>query len=177
MTQTTQKTCFKCGVPQPFSAFYKHAQTADGHLNKCKTCTKKDTKANRDENIDYYRNYDNSRSSLPHRIEARAEYAASPKGREAGNRAKKMWEKRNPHKKKAVTTVNNAIRDGKLERGTECAACKGTKNIEAHHEDYSKPLDVTWLCKKCHWQADEKRRLAESATYQIPEQGTTEVRL
>lgn len=42
------KTCFKCGRKLPLSSFYKHPQMRDGHLNKCKDCTKQDV----------YRNYD-----------------------------------------------------------------------------------------------------------------------
>lgn len=38
------KTCFKCGVDKPLSDYYKHKQMGDGHLNKCKACTKADTK-------------------------------------------------------------------------------------------------------------------------------------
>lgn len=37
------KTCFKCGLVKPISDYYKHKQMRDGHLNKCKDCTKKDT--------------------------------------------------------------------------------------------------------------------------------------
>ena len=38
------KVCFKCEIEQPITEFYKHSQMEDGHFNKCKTCTRKDTR-------------------------------------------------------------------------------------------------------------------------------------
>lgn len=37
------KKCFKCNIDQPLSEYYKHVGMADGHLNKCKKCTKKES--------------------------------------------------------------------------------------------------------------------------------------
>jgi Rad3-related DNA helicase len=45
------KICFKCNSEKPLSAFYKHPKMADGHVNKCKECNKKDVHDNYDKNI------------------------------------------------------------------------------------------------------------------------------
>lgn len=41
---------------------------------------------------------------------------------------------------------------GKLERGTSCERCGCAGPLQMHHEDYGKPLAVTWLCGPCHRQ-------------------------
>lgn len=48
----------------------------------------------------------------------------------------------------ARQTTNNAIRYGKL-TPRPCEVC-GRKRVEAHHDDYSKPLKVRWLCATHH---------------------------
>lgn len=45
------KKCFKCGETKPLLEYYPHKQMADGHLNKCKDCTKSDTKNRLNEKI------------------------------------------------------------------------------------------------------------------------------
>lgn len=41
-----EKRCFKCGRLLPLNYFYAHPRMADGHLNKCKDCTKNDAHTN-----------------------------------------------------------------------------------------------------------------------------------
>lgn len=70
-----------------------------------------------------------------------------------------------PEKNKARVALGTAIRYGKIIRPTICEGCKKpNKRIEGHHEDYSKPLDVDWLCKKCHNVADKKHLLIPSTS-------------
>jgi len=45
-------------------------------------------------------------------------------------------------------SVSKALRDGILEK-QPCEVC-GSFHVEAHHNDYSKPLEVHWLCRKHH---------------------------
>src|SRR5690242_12352984 len=62
-------------------------------------------------------------------------------------------------KNRARIIAKSAIESGKLER-LPCQKC-GDLKAEAHHEDYSKPLDVQWLCKKCHGLAHRKTHCAK----------------
>jgi len=59
------------------------------------------------------------------------------------------YERRYPKKYIAHTKVSQAIREGKL-KSESCLLCGSIEKIEAHHVDYNKPLDVAWLCGKCH---------------------------
>jgi hypothetical protein len=59
------------------------------------------------------------------------------------------WRKRNPEKRRAHKLVEYAIKGGSLKR-EPCESCGRTTNVHSHHEDYSAPLDVRWLCAVCH---------------------------
>lgn len=127
-----EKKCFKCGEVKDLANFYKHKQMADGHVNKCKDCNKKDVRENRKLKIDYYRKYD----------------------RERGNRQDKYYlswyRKTYPKKYAAHKIVGNAIKDGKMKRQSECESCGSGFSVHAHHDDYNYPLTVRWLCAACH---------------------------
>jgi hypothetical protein len=63
----------------------------DGHLNKCKDCTKADVTRHRAENLDYIRKYEQSRAMLPHRVAARAEYAKTEAGKQSRIKSSKKY--------------------------------------------------------------------------------------
>ena len=60
------------------------------------------------------------------------------------------WPAPTPEARRAQGAVYRAIRAGKLHRPKTCQACGRERPIEAAHKDYSRPLDVMWLCKSCH---------------------------
>lgn len=161
------KKCFKCGAEKPLSEFYKHSKMADGHVNKCKTCNKKDVIENRELKSGYYKDYDRNRPNREERnvknIErTNAQYASDPVRREKLQATKSSWVERNPHKKKAQSALSNAVRDSKVTKTTSCEHC-GTseKKIQGHHWSYLEEhwLDVLWLCTGCH--GKEHKRLNE----------------
>lgn len=125
------KKCFKCMKDKDINDFYEHRTNADGRLGKCKECTKIDVYENRLKNIDRIRAYDRARG-----CRLSTEYY-------------KKYRERFPRKYKARLMVGNAIKAGKLHRES-CVICSSDFAVHGHHDDYSKPLNVRWLCAVCH---------------------------
>jgi len=53
-------------------------------------------------------------------------------------------------KTKARAILNAAVKSGKIVKPTNCSKCGKLRKLSAHHDDYSKPLEVRWLCYECH---------------------------
>lgn len=58
--------------------------------------------------------------------------------------------RRDPIKVKAKDAVHIALGSGRLQRPGACSECSTVGPVQAHHEDYSQPLMVEWLCRPCH---------------------------
>lgn len=69
------------------------------------------------------------------------------------------WVSKNPHIMRAHYQVRLAVNQGKLVRSA-CEVCGSTRRVSAHHDDYSKPLVVVWLCPD-HHKERHKHLLAE----------------
>jgi hypothetical protein len=73
-------------------------------------------------------------------------YRRSAKGRAA----KRRYAAKYPQKDRARKALSAAVRRGVLDRPDSCSRCGGPGRPEGHHDDYTRPLDVAWLCKPCH---------------------------
>lgn len=137
-------TCKQCRFVKQVTEFYA------GNRSRCKDCVRAAVRSNRNEKIDYYRDYDRSRGNRPDRVIARKAYQRTSEGRAAHQRAISAWRKREPDRYAAHVALGNAIRDGKVKRHP-CWVCG--ENAEAHHAAYDLPLDVVWLCNQHHREA------------------------
>jgi len=137
------KTCHKIKVVFEFYI----STIRKGATGKCKSCHKEMAAIYRANNKDKIKLL----SAQPHSVEARKTYQSGV-GREAVNAASKRHRDANPKRAKAKSMISHAIRDGNITRPSVCEACKGTDALQGHHCDYNKPMDVMWLCVKCHTQ-------------------------
>lgn len=128
-----KKICKDCNLEKDIKEFYKHPQTKDGYLNKCKDCVRQRVKNHRDKNIDRIREYDRARGQTEKR--------------------KAKVKSRN----KIYNGVRDGLRKGNIVKSKCCEDCGSSEfKLEGHHFDYSKPLEVVWLCKKCHMKRHSK---------------------
>lgn len=129
------KTCNRCGLDRDRTDFYLHPQSADGLMGKCKRCHKADVKSNRDAKREKYAAYEQLRAKDPDRKAKRADYQRKHR---ASN-----WQKYRARRK-----LQTEVSMGRI-TPQPCTYCSNPKS-QAHHPDYSKPLDVIWACFKCH---------------------------
>lgn len=151
MLQKEDKVCSKCQLQKPQSRFHKNSKSRDGLHCYCKECRAKIQKEYRQENKEkitaYNKQYykDNIERINHHHKEW------SRRNRDKMDKFTKEYYQRNPERMIVHNQLNWAVKSGKIIRPSICSGCGGESNsIEGHHDDYSKPLEVVWLCRECH---------------------------
>ena len=124
------KECTNCGKEKELTEFYKQGK----YLRAiCKDCSKL-----------FAREWYSTENGIATQRNSRLKQVAS--GYKKANSS--AYRKRKVNECSARQAVSNAIRDKRLFK-KPCEIC-GEIKVEAHHTDYSKHLEVTWLCKKHH---------------------------
>lgn len=125
------KTCKGCGEDKPLTEFHKNTY-------RCKLCERARYAAYRLANLERLRAYDRDRSAEPERMSMTASLSLA-------------YKMNHPDRAAATSAVARALRSGELVKWPVCAVpdCECT-SVQAHHPDYSRPLDVIWLCAPHH---------------------------
>lgn len=165
------KKCSRCLNFKTFLDFYKNCRSKDGYTPACKSCVKQSARQYKREKIikdclhckkpfavrkdkvscgrgKYCSRQCSGKGSIPNRY---GENNSNWKGGVAKDnmRYKRRFCERYPEKVKAHQIYKAAIRANRLVR-QPCEVCGSTTKIHGHHDDYSKPLDVRWLCQSHH---------------------------
>lgn len=78
------------------------------------------------------------------------DYRSTKTGKEAAYKANKKRYSLNKKKILARTKLNYHVNKGNITKPNVCSDCSKKCVPEAHHDDYDKPLEVRWLCRRCH---------------------------
>jgi DNA polymerase III delta prime subunit len=163
------KECIVCGEKKPLYQFptYKTRKGDTAYLNRCKGCSSLYKKKHYQQNKDSY--LLRSKSQREKNPESYKEYMKQyykEHSKELGVKSKEYADNHrkeinayhsihrklpeNRIKEDARKMVQLALQFGILIRPEVCEHCGKECFCEAHHRDYTKPLDVDWLCKQCH---------------------------
>ena len=147
MPHEIRKECGGCGMSKPVSEFHNSSVNEDGKQNRCKVCQR----VYREKRKGEVKIVEREKKTVD-MVLYRREYHRTH--REQMNRLKREWMERNKDRMRVKNATRYAIKVGKLVRAP-CVVC-GEDLVEAHHPDYSKPLEVVWLCHTHHLEVHGK---------------------
>lgn len=150
------KQCTKCKRVLAITEFWVNRRRGRVEVRWwCKDCSREYRRKNDKEMLlkdpDYFRNQIriNKYKNIERARERNRNYWK--RNKDEINKKQREFYKKNKHKARARTILNKAIKSGDIIRPVVCEICKeNNQNIVGHHTDYSKPLDVVWVCKRCH---------------------------
>ena len=127
----TERQCKHCGEIKPVGAFRRDRTMPDGYRYVCLSCTAKQ----------------NAPSLYAYRERNRA--MVNAKRRERHHRT--GYKRHIPVERERIYgAVKYAVKTGRLQKPDRCNMCGANGRLHGHHRDYSKPLEVMWMCTICH---------------------------
>ena len=64
--------------------------------------------------------------------------------------SKHLYARQYPDRAQAHSLATTAVSNGTLTKPSACQQCGHVRRLDAHHDDYTQPLTVRWLCRACH---------------------------
>jgi len=141
-----QKYCPGCHLVLPLEAYAKSADRKCGVQSRCRECRGVVQADYAARNADKLR--EKGRRYSKEHPEVNRAWVVANRARVAATHAE--YRARHPDKAAARSAVSNAVARGLLTKDAACSTCETVGYVEARHDDYSRPLDVRWLCKTCH---------------------------
>lgn len=158
------KKCKKCKKVKKVDEFYEDKRFKDGYFYMCRRCSceknKEWAKKNK-EHLIKYRSlyYDKNKNTLLKKSKLYYEKNKKRMMKQSKERKKELLKTDyGKQQSKCWKLIERLIKQGKLKR-KPCLIC-GNLRSQAHHEDYAKPKEITWLCNKHHRELHRKRRHA-----------------
>lgn len=150
------KTCICCGTDKALDEFYVHPRMKDGRLGRCKVCHRAamEERRKRLESTDVAWTLAERERHRAKTAKARKEGRCRKLSLEEARERTRKFRNKYPEKTRAHRAVAYALRTKKMTR----QPCHCGARAQAHHEDYSKPLDVMWLCPKHHAEHEVRMR-------------------
>lgn len=162
--------CNTCQTEKSIGEFYQQPDSKTGRMSQCKECILIKRKIYRNRNKEivhacknawYSRNKERAREQIYKWKKANPMYMKfwHQQNTDKNTRNGRAWRARHPHYVKCHKQYRLALKTGDIVRPGHCMICNTEGKIEGHHHDYSKPLNVVWVCKKCHSDIHGKHRL------------------
>ncbi len=154
-----KRICSVCKQEKSLEDFYRSSVEKLGREYRCKECSKAKCKRYIEKDPEAWRK--RSRDWREKKIAENPNFYREKYRHfeESNKRYSKKWRENNAEKHRAHSQVHWDKINGKIIKPEKCQLCLSEgKRLEAHHENYDKPKDIQWLCKKCHVIQDKKRK-------------------
>lgn len=147
------KYCRRCSETKSIAEFNNSRSARDGLDTYCRVCRRTIVAEWRANNLEKSLAFGRA-----HKQKERARKGPEQVRREwnqwyadnTEHRREYQTDQRDPKKARAHNKLNKAIKSGNLIRPSQCSSCGKECRPDGHHPDYSKPLEVVWLCRSCH---------------------------